>query len=76
MYTEGPGEEGAGGAVSLKLGETGRGKQDGSSEAQAAQVGPEIDSEGLWKSAWASAFGPGEVFLPSNVQVAHFESFH
>lgn len=40
MYREGPGEEGAGGAVSLKLGETGRGKQDGSSEAYAAQVGP------------------------------------
>ena len=51
-------------------------QEEGSSEAQAAQVGPEVDSEGLWKSAWASAFGPGEVFLPSNVQVAHFESFH
>ena len=33
MYTEGPGEERAGGAVSLKLGEIGRGKQDRSSAA-------------------------------------------
>lgn len=40
------------------------------------RAGFEVDSEGLWKSAWASAFGPGEVFLPSDVEVAHFESFH